>query len=250
VINSFLKFLPPVIAHRGASRYAPENTMSAFTKAFELGCHWIECDVMLTQDRHLVIFHDDSLERTTNGYGEVSNHSLTAIRKLDAGTWFQPFFSGERVPLLIELLSFINQQSQFANIEIKAKPHQEITIANKIEKEIRNGFSHLMRHLLFSSFSIEVLTCLRQQSADFLLGLLLDEWRLDWADICHSLQCVSLHLNHHLVTRDRVKQIKSAGLLLLAYTVNDEYEAKRLFDLGVDAVFSDVPDLILKSLGA
>jgi len=248
VINSSLKFSPPVIAHRGASRYAPENTMSAFLKAFELGCHWIECDVMQTKDGHLVIFHDDSLERTTNGYGEISHHSLSAIRALDAGSWFKPWFLGERVPTLKELLQLIHQQSLFANIEIKTKPYQETLIAKSITQEIRDEFSILIPHLLLSSFSIETLKCLRAQSSDYLLGLLLDEWRPDWIDVCYSLQCVSLHLDYRLVTADRVKQIKSVGMSLLAYTVNDRDEAKRLLDLGVDAVFSDIPDLILKTV--
>ena len=91
-----LQFLPPVIAHRGASAYAPENTLAAFVKAAQLGIRWIECDVMQAACGEVIIFHDETLERTTNGKGDVDRYPYSYLQSLDAGSWFDPIFSGEK----------------------------------------------------------------------------------------------------------------------------------------------------------
>src|SRR3990167_7450135 len=112
-------FLPPVIAHRGASAYAPENTLAAFRKAHDLGIQWIEFDVMLSADHVPIIFHDNLLDRTTNGRGEVGDFSFKALHELDAGAWFNPKFSGEHIPSLQDTVAFLRQTGMAANIEIK-----------------------------------------------------------------------------------------------------------------------------------
>ncbi|MBV9574993.1 MAG: glycerophosphodiester phosphodiesterase, partial [Gammaproteobacteria bacterium] len=104
-----LVFSPPVIAHRGASAYAPENTMAAFVKAVQLGIKWIEFDVMATVNGEPIIFHDETLDRTTNAQGEVHHHSYAYLQTLDAGAWYQPFFSGEKIPTLQQVLQFMRE---------------------------------------------------------------------------------------------------------------------------------------------
>src|SRR3990167_7563410 len=120
-----LLFNPKVIAHRGASAYAPENTLIAFTKAAQLEIKWIEFDVMQASCGTPIIFHDETLNRTTNGKGDVCRYSYTYLQTLDAGSWFNPRFSGERIPTLNAVMAFLANENMNANIEIKALPGQE-----------------------------------------------------------------------------------------------------------------------------
>lgn len=240
-------FLPPVLGHRGASAYAPENTLIAFRKAFELGMSWIEFDVMLSADHVPIIFHDDFLNRTTNGFGEVGRYSLAELQTLDAGAWFDPAFSGERIPSLKETLHFLEKTGMAANIEIKPLPGQDIETVDRALEVVLPLFQQPSPGILFSSFSVASLKHLRKCSPNANIGLLLHEWDKGWEDTCESLQCVSVHVNQEILTLEAVKKIKQMGKLLLSYTVNEPDRAKELFSWGVDAVFSDAPDVIAKA---
>jgi glycerophosphoryl diester phosphodiesterase len=239
---------PPVIAHRGASAYAPENTIAAFMKAIELGVKWIEFDVMSASCGKPIIFHDDELDRTTNANGGVSQFPYPYLATLDAGSWFDPQFSGERIPTLEATLQFLRESEISANVEIKALPGQEEALVKRVLEEIKTNLSLTDGRILFSSFSLDALRFLRKYSPDCLIGLLLHEWKEDWQKICETLNCVSLHVNHEIMTPAFAQQIKMQGLLLLCYTVNDIARARELFSFGVDAVFSDVPDKIIGSV--
>ena len=240
-----LQFTPPVIAHRGASAYAPENTMIAFTKAAQLGIKWVEFDVMQAVDGEAIVFHDETLDRTTNGHGDVKNESYARLRALDAGRWFNSVFSGERIPNLQQVVEFLQQNNMSANVEIKPLPGQEENTVIKALEIITPIFPQPNPAILFSSFSIESLQALRLHSPNCLLGLLLHEWEHGWQDTCESLQCVSIHVNEEIMTKEMANKIKKMGRILLCYTVNDPNRAKELFSWGVDAVFSDNPDRIV-----
>jgi glycerophosphoryl diester phosphodiesterase len=239
-----LTFTPPVIAHRGASAYAPENTMAAFHKAAQLNIKWVEFDVMLSRDEVPVIIHDETLERTTNGKGRVSDHTYAYLRTLDAGRWFHSAFSSERIPALMTVIPFLQEAKMCANIEIKAEPGQEEKLVQRVMQEMQPYLANNNKSFLFSSFSIEALHYLRKYSADCQIGLLLDEWRSDWKEICHSLNCAAIGINEEILTKDSAHEIKAMGKALLCYTVNNPARAKELYGWGVDAVFSDVPDRV------
>lgn len=241
-----LKFQPPVIAHRGASAYAPENTLSAFIKAAQLGIKWVEFDVMQAASGELVIFHDDQLHRTTNGRGALNDCSYAYLQTLDAGFWFHPTFSGERIPTLTQGLKFLQDMKMSANIEIKAAPGHEEKLIVSLLKEMSHHYIPSRSQILFSSFSIEALQALRKHAPDSKIGLLMHEWLPDWHDICKSLHCISVHVNDEILTQERAYQIKADGKLLLCYTVNDLARAEELYSWGVNAVFSDVPDKIAR----
>lgn len=243
-----LQFKPPVIAHRGACAYAPENTMISFTKAVQLGMKWVEFDVMLAASGEAIVFHDEILDRTTNGHGEVLSQSYHQLRTLDAGKWFDPIFSGEKIPLLQQVLDFLKQNKMAANVEIKPLPGQEATTALKALSLIAPLFPQPNPSILFSSFSVESLRVLRQHSPNCLLGLLLHDWEHNWEIISEELGCVSIHVYQRIMTKEMAEKIKKMGKLLLCYTVNDPTRAKELYSWGVDAVFSDNPDLIVRSL--
>lgn len=239
-----LQFLPPVIAHRGASAYAPENTLVSFTKAAQLGARWVEFDVMLAACGQAIIFHDETLNRTTNGCGFVGDYSYDYLRTLDAGSWFDPTFSGERIPTLVQTLAFLKDTQLCANVEIKPLVGEDHKTVIRAVADVLQYFPQPSPQILFSSFSITALEMLRDYLPNSHLGLLMHEWRSDWELIASDLRCLSVHVNEAILTMDKAKKIKNSGKMLLSYTVNDAARAKDLFAWGVDAVFSDAPDKI------
>lgn|SRR3990167_346334 len=239
-----IDFIPPVIAHRGAAGYAPENTMAAFIKAKQLGVNWVEFDVQLTADQQIVVFHDKTLDRTSSGRGDLSRYTYAELLEFDAGAWYQPIFAGERIPLFRDVITFIRNENMAANIELKPAVGQEAFLVKQVLSELSPLFMPHTR-ILFSSFSISALECLRKQSAHCLLGLLMEEWLVDWGAICAMLQCVSVHTNHQHLDPQRVQSIKARSKKVLCYTVNSLSRAKELFSWGVDAIFSDYPDKML-----
>lgn len=239
VIAPFSRF----IAHRGASAYAPENTMAAFDKALAMGCQTVEFDVMLSADGEPFVIHDERLERTSNGRGGVGEVSAEYLRSLDAGSWFSKAFRGERIPHLRDVLSWLNFTNMQANIEIK--PYKNLS-----EQTTVAVLSHLHRYWsvsqplpLLSSFDDKALHLCRALAPEMPLGFLMHQWDPDWASKAHALACYSVHVNRRVLTAERVAHIKAEGFEALAYPVNRRSHAKQLFGWGVDAVFTDYPDL-------
>lgn len=247
-MTSSLKFIPPVIAHRGASAYAPENTMPAFIKAAQLGMTWVEFDVVLTSDDVAVIFHDETLDRTTDGHGNIEEFPYDYLQTLDAGRWFNPFFSGERIPTLKQVIDFLISVKINANIELKSSPQREERLVEVVTKDLSSYLTNNDIQLLFSSFSVNALRLLREYSSSYLIGILLHEWSVDWHKNCFGLNCASIHVNQEIMTREQALEIKVMNKALLTYTVNTPQRAKELFNMGVDAIFSDVPDKIAKMI--
>jgi glycerophosphoryl diester phosphodiesterase len=234
-----IKFQPPVIAHRGASKFAPENTLPAFLKAKALGARWVEFDVMLAACGEAVVIHDETLDRTTNGKGNVCDHPYSYIKTLDAGSWFDAVFAGAHVPSFAEVIRLLHQQGLSANVEIKAVEGQEEKTVQKILHEIERHWAADQAPPLISSFSETILRMVRQHAPNALLAFLMDEWMADWRVICDALHCVSVNVNHLILNAERVSEIKATNRYLLSYTVNESQRAQTLFSYGVDAVFSD-----------
>src|SRR6185312_10188996 len=174
--------LPPfskIIAHRGASALAPENTLAAFRKASEIGANWVEFDVMLTQDNEVVVIHDETLDRTTNGKGLVSDHPYRYLATLDAGSWFDPKFSEEKIPTLAQVIDTLRHYQLAANIEIKPAVGKEEETVKRVLQVIDACWQSNMPAPLISSFSPQVLHCVRQHSKTHFLAYLMDEWQTD-----------------------------------------------------------------------
>ena len=233
-----------VIGHRGAAAYSPENTLASFEKALALGCRFIEFDVMLSADGEAFIFHDDYLKRTTNGRGQFGLVQAEYICTLDAGRWFSRRFSGEKIPTLVEAIEWLNANDMHANIEIKPYPGQTEQTTISTLTHINRYWPHDKPLPLVSSFDLDALTLCRSLSPEMPLGLLLDRWRNDWLKLAQDLHCVSVHLNRRYTTAARVEAIKKEGYVVYVYTVNRKRKALKLLDWGVDAVFSDYPDLL------
>ena len=237
-----------VIGHRGASAYAPENTMAAFKKAQALGCRFVEFDVKLSADGDAFVFHDDTLQRTTNGRGQFGLATTDYLQSFDAGRWFAKWFSrdytGEKIPTLHEVMEWLTESDVQANIEIKACP-------GAMEKTTIAVLTHINRYWpqdkalpLVSSFDLDALRLCRSLSPEMPLALLLSKWQDNWLQLAEELQCFSVHLSLSEATRARVNEIKQNGYAVCIYTVKSKRNAAKLFKWGVDAIFSDYPDLL------
>jgi len=239
--------VPPILAHRGARSFAPENTLAAFAMAKQCGLHWVELDVQLAACGEVIVFHDDTLDRTTNGTGPVHLHPYDYLKTLDAGSWFHPTFAEERIPTLQAVLQLLNQLDLAVNIEIKNMPGMEGPLVEKVVAVIQK--SAFQPANFISSFSVPILERVRDVFPTAGLGFLMHTWQPDWSTVCDALRAVAVDVNSDILNAARVQEIKATGRALLSYTVNDPVVAKRLFSWGADAVFSDCPPLFLEAFG-
>jgi len=235
---------PKLIAHRGASTYAPENTLASLRKAAELGVSWVECDVALSACGQTVIMHDSSLNRTTNGKGEVAKTSYELISQLDAGGWFAPEFKDERVPTLDQWLSCTAALDLGLNLELKGIPSQADQLMEKVLASLKLHWSEDYANLCVSSFSLENLEAARRADAKLPLGLLSKAWSEEYGELLDSLSCTSINLAHQSLDERVMRQIAAHNVAVLAYTVDDKKLAEHLFELGVCGVFTNDPCLL------
>lgn len=225
---------------------APENTLASFHRAAADNADWIEFDVRLSADGIPVIFHDDTLERTSDGAGPVVNFDLATLKTLDAGGWFAPEFQGEAIPSFRETILACVELGLGMNIEIKPNPGEDratvVAALAMLDSVLEPGDDGIAGSVVFSSFRLEALEALRDQGPKWPRGLLISKWRLEWREEVRRLGCISLHPRADLLDRrDTVQAIKSEGLLIFPYTVNDPGRARDLFDWGVDAIITDDP---------
>jgi len=236
--------LEKVIAHRGASAYAPENTMAAFNKALTLDCRFIEFDVICSKDGEPFVFHDEKLKRTTNGQGNIGEVDAEYLNTLDAGKWFSKKFKGEKIPHFRDVLKWLAFSDVQANIEIKPYPRTTEDTTITVLSYINRYWPQNKDLPLISSFDDDALFLSRSISPEMPLGLLIDTWDAKTIDKAKQLNCVSVHLNRKIVTEERVTEFKKNDFLVLAYTINRKRQAKKLLSWGVDSIFSDYPDLL------
>ncbi|MBX7146593.1 MAG: glycerophosphodiester phosphodiesterase [Alphaproteobacteria bacterium] len=238
--------LPKIIGHRGAALTAPENTIAGLQEAIDQKATWVEFDVKLTQDNIPILMHDDTLERTTNGQGFVSNTTLVDVLKLDAGSWFNIKWSREKIPTFEETLQFLITKNIFPNIEIKPNQDEDYQTTLEIIK-ILNIMWPRNRPLLLSSFSFQSLEVAKETSPYFPRGYLIDRYQNDWMQKAMDLSCYSIHCNYKYLTKNWADSIKKLGYKLVVYTINVPDDAERAYQLGVDTIITDCPGIFLKN---
>ncbi|MCL4393571.1 MAG: glycerophosphodiester phosphodiesterase [Chloroflexi bacterium] len=240
---------PLIFGHRGASAYAPENTLAAFKLAFDLGADGVELDVSVTRDGVPVVLHDDTVDRTTNGRGAVKTMTLEEIERLDAGERFHSKFRGERIPTLEQVLSTEGARG-IVNIELKSGRLpivglETVAVANVIRK------LRAQDRVIISSFNHFALHRIKALDARLTLGLLyFNRVPLPFplAQERPLAQPAALHPRFTVVTEEFVKWAKGKGYKLNTWTVDDPTEARRLADLGVDSIMSNCPDVLRQAL--
>ncbi|WP_145495412.1 glycerophosphodiester phosphodiesterase [Yersinia bercovieri] len=235
---------PPIVAHRGGGALAPENTLAAIEVGARHGHKMIEFDAKLSQDGQIFLLHDDTLERTSNGWGVAGDLPWEKLIQLDAGDWYSPEFRGERLPLLSEVAAHCAQYGMAANIEIKPTRGAEVVTGRVIALAAGQLWQDQAIPPLLSSFSFDALAAAQQAAPELPRGLLLDKWDDNWPALTQQLDCISLHINHKQLTAERVAQLKAAGLRILVYTVNQPARAQELLNWGVDCICTDRIDLI------
>src|SRR5262245_52673853 len=241
--------LPKVAGHRGAAAYAPENTLASFREAARRGAGWVEFDVKLTADGVPIVFHDDTLDRTTNGKGAVAEASHERICGLDAGAWFGLGFMGQRVPTFEEALRLVLVEGLGANIGIKPCPGHEIETARRAVAEILRLWPSTRPPPLISSFKAASLAEVKARAPHLPRGLLLYEDGVPtWKRDAREQACTTVHCSHHNLTAAWAAEIRGLGYGLVVYTVNEPAKAKQLVDFGVQCIISDAPDRILAGL--
>ncbi len=240
--------IPKLIAHRGAAAYAPENTLASLVKAHDLGATWVETDVCLTRDGEAVIFHDTKLNRTTNGKGAISKTPYAVIANLDAGSWFNHEFVGEKVPTLDQWLVSAAELRLGIVLDLKSTRFKCKRLAEHVSMSLARFWPNDLPSPLITSESI---ACLRaaSQNKRWNLAYITNQERGRWQKIVDELGCVSLHIDHHFLSQRWIKLIKSRGLRIAAYTINDRDRALQLFDWGIDSIFSDDPQLLKGGIG-
>lgn len=240
---------PRWIAHRGAGKLAPENTLAAFRQGASHGYRMFECDVKLSSDGVPFLLHDSTLQRTTNAspaaeFGPIAGHwPWAALDLLDAGSWHSEAYAGEKMPTLDALAALCLAQNYHLNLELKPSPGEE----QRTGEVVANRVAHLWRGTaakpLLTSFEVPALEGALAVQADLPRGLLLDTLWPGWLESALRLRCHAIICNHRLWDAATIAQAKQAGLRTLSYTVNDPATAQRLIDLGTDGIITDRVDV-------
>lgn len=234
-----------IFAHRGASKQCPENTMSAFKRAVELGAGGIELDIQLSKDNVPVVIHDRTLKRTASGKGVVTETNYADLKKHDAGSWFSPSFRGETIPSLEEVLIWANNFPElWLNIELKyySDTNKELVESSiPLIKKYRSD-----KNTVISSFEHDRLLDVHKlwpkvETAPIYKGNLPKPWHY-----AKSLKAKAIHPQYKSVTEDLVRTVQLHGVNVRPYTINDERSIRQYLKWGADGIITDVPDLALK----
>ena len=239
---------PLSIAHRGFSACCPENTLAAFRGAIDTGAPMIELDVNLSKDRQLVVIHDETVDRTTNGSGAVNAFTLKQLSRLDAGSWFHPRFAGERIPALDEVLK---QVAPRAHINIEIKSHQSTVpgLIGRIEQRVINLVSarRVKKRVLISSFDQTVLKRIKQLDPAMDVALISKQSPLkETVACCIELGVFSYHPLLASIDRDLVAALHRADVYVFPWNVEVAGDIKRAFSLGVDGLIAKDPAMVLE----
>lgn len=238
-------YLGKIIAHRGASGLAPENTLAAFEKAFALGARAVEFDVTVSSDGVAVLMHDDDLARCSNDSGPVILKSLTQLQALDVGSWFAPEYAGERIATLNAALDWALAKGVRVNLEIKPTAGWEQPTVAAIVAVLQKNAS-CTDALVVTSFNALAMDMFSGLMPDVATGYLTDAVPADWRQRMAQWGCGTLHCHDPFVTPELVQSVHDEGHRVHVFTVNDPTRAQALFSWGVDGVFTDRPDVLFK----
>ena len=236
-----------VIAHRGASAYCPENTFPSFEAAIEMGADMVELDVQLTTDKEVVVFHDEKISRCTDGRGKVADYTLAALKKLDAGSWFDKEFKNTKIPTLAEVLAFCKGKIA-VNIEIKTEAVSKMFFGGIEEKCLKiveqSGISD---HVVFSSFDPRAIMHLKQIDSTAAVAVLFEKKHYGSkfpSDIMESLGVDAFNCSSSYFKKKWLADVELNNIPVNIYTVNDARNMKRFVNMGVSGIFTNNPDIL------
>lgn len=242
---------PRWIAHRGAGKLAPENTLAAFRLGAHYGYRMFECDAKLAADGVPFLMHDTTLDRTTNAreiFGPApsklgGDHAWSELARLDAGSWHSRAYAGEPLPTLENVSRLCLANGFMLNIEIKPTPGTERQTGAVVARHADRLWNNAPVPPLLTSFAPEALEGALATAANLPRGLLLDALQPGWFERAMALQCVAIVCHHALWDAATVARVQDAGMRCLSYTVNDDWAAQRLIALGTHGIITDRVDL-------
>ena len=235
---------PRWIAHRGAGKLAPENTLAAFRLGARYGWRAFECDVKLSADGVPFLLHDATLERTSNGVGAAGERSWHELSQLDAGSWHSRAYAGEPLPSLRAIAAFVQRNGCALDLEIKPSPGTDAHTGAVVAAEVARLWHGHERVPLLSSFQPDALRAAREAAPELPRGLLLDQLPADVVAAAGALGCVAVITDHQLMDAALLTRLHAAGLRALVYTVNEPERAQQLLAVGKDGLDGIVTDAV------
>ncbi|MBO8154868.1 MAG: glycerophosphodiester phosphodiesterase [Bacillaceae bacterium] len=230
-----------IFAHRGASQYAPENTMPAFEKAIEMKADGIETDVQLTKDGIPVLIHDESLKRTTNGQGFVYEYTLDELKKLDAGEWFSAAYKDTPIITLEEFLTWVKPFPILINLELKNNIVDYKQLEHKVCKMVKEH--RLEERTIVSSFNPESLKRVKAIHSGIETAFLTSQGIRNIIPFLHEIKADALHIKYRVLNYRLVKQCRNENIPVRVYTVNRAFRMARCYKLKCEGIFTDMPDV-------
>lgn len=234
-----------IIAHRGASQVAPENTLAAFREADRQGVWWIEFDVSLLGDGTPVVHHDGSLDRCTTGTGPLALVGAEKLGTLDAGSWHGPAFRGEPLPTLEQVLDLLEERTMWANLELK--PHDDPTgaLANHVATALKSR-PWAAERIITSSFALPELQAFRDLMPDAPLAVLYDDPPPDWRARLTELNAAALHLKYLYLRQSLIVEAVSHGFDIRVFTINEPQLMTQFREFGLTGLITDHPPAFLE----
>jgi glycerophosphoryl diester phosphodiesterase len=242
------KFPILVIAHRGFSGAAPENTIAAFKKAIDLGVDMIELDVHLSKDGQVVVIHDDTLNRTTNGKGKVISYTLNELKQLDAGSWFGSQFFGEKIPTLREVLELTRGQ-MVLTIELKKGELAQYTMMDLADRSLQEvEKAGMLNQIIFASFDPLAIDRIRGKNPKVPLALIYNRSWTFPQEVTGGRPISILSCSGKVLTKTNISNAHQQGMKVMAWTINTEEHMQHFLNMGVDGIITDYPDFLIKIL--
>jgi glycerophosphoryl diester phosphodiesterase len=240
---------PLWIAHRGAGKLAPENTLAAFRVGAAHGWRAFECDVKLSADGVPFLLHDATLERTTPERGVAGERPWSELSRLDAGGWHSRAYAGEPIPSLDAVARFLRRNAFALDLEIKPTPGVEHATGWAVAEAVRRLWAGDALPPLLSSFRPDALQGAREGAPELARALLVDTPWDGWFEMARSLDCAAVITNHDWMDAAVIERLHAAGLRALCYTVNDPQRARQLLGLGIDGLITDAVDVFAPGAG-
>ena len=234
-----------VQAHRGASAVAPENTIAAFRAARDQGARWVELDVALLADGTPVVIHDVTLDRTTNGKGPLGDLVAADLAGIDAGAWFSPQFTGEKLSTLPQVLEALGALGLNVNVEIKQHAHHRslAQLTETVHECLRNRPSGV--EVMISSFDAECLKAMHRLDPSYELAMLWSELPADWLDQVAAIPASAIHLHYRALSFNVLDRAREHGIVVRCWTCNDPAQMAPFWEAGLGGVITDDPKLFL-----
>ncbi|MFB1050431.1 glycerophosphodiester phosphodiesterase [Paraliobacillus sp. JSM ZJ581] len=234
-----------IYAHRGASKHAPENTLPAFELAYESGADGIETDVQLTKDGIPILFHDETVRRTTNGTGFIQDYTFEQLQKLDAGAWFSKHYANTRIMSLEQFLLWTTNKNLILNLELKTNiisyKHIEQIVYDLLVKYDQLG------HTVISSFNPDSLLNMHQIDATVTTAFLTSKKKVDLINYTKRLGAKGIHIKNRLMNQSLINKAKQEDIYVATYTVNRVSQMMRCYHTGCHAIFTDLPYIAIET---